>query len=115
MVRERRVFVKEFKLKLIHEILAGATVAELARRHQIHPRLLYGWHWAYQRHGEQAFDKKPNGGRGGRRSKADPQAVHIAELERKLGEVTMENELLKKALQRVEATFGPLRKTPGTR
>ncbi len=113
MVHERRIYAKEFKLKLMHEILAGATVAELARRHQIHSRLLYRWFTAYQRDPEHAFDAKPMAGR--RRMKTDPQAAHIAELERKLGEVTMENELLKKALQRVEATFGPRPRKPGTR
>jgi transposase-like protein len=109
MVRERRVFSKEFKMRLMHELIAGATVAELARRHRIHPRLLYGWYWAYQRDPKKAFDPKPSG-----RSKIDPQAVQIAELERKLGQVTMENEFLKKVLRRVEATFGPLPRKNGT-
>ena len=109
MVRQRRVFSKEFKLRLMHELVAGATVAGLARRYQIHSRLLYGWYWAYQRDPEKAFDPKPN-----HRTKTDPQAVHIAELERKLGQVTMENEFLKKVLQRFEATFGPLPRKNGT-
>jgi len=108
MVRERRVFNKEFKVRLMHELIGGATVAELARRHNIHPRVVYRWHYAYQRDGEQAFDPKPNG-----RGKTDPKAVQIGELERKIGQLTMENEFLKKVLERVEATFGPLPRKNG--
>jgi len=102
MVRARRVFSKEFKLRLMQELEAGATVPELARRHEVHSRVIYSWHEAYKKDPEGAFTRGS-----GKQSDQDPSGARIAELERKIGQLTMENDFLKKTLQRVEATFGP--------
>jgi transposase-like protein len=40
MVRTRRLFTKEFKLSVIGELDAGASLGEAARRHNLHPDLL---------------------------------------------------------------------------
>lgn len=110
MVRTHRVFSKEFKLQVMRELDAGATVAELARRHEIHPRVVYGWHYAYRRNGEGGLDRKSSSKHG-----QDPSAARIAELERMVGRLSMENEFLKKALQRAEETFGRMTRNGGTR
>lgn len=109
MVRARRIFSKEFKLRLVQELDAGATVPELARRHEVHPRLIYNWHVAYKKNPDGAFDSTSR-----RQANQDPSVARIAELERKIGQLTMENDFLKKALQRVEATFGPSPPKRGT-
>jgi transposase-like protein len=86
----------------MQELEAGATVPELARRHEVHPRVIYSWHEVYQKNPEGAFS-----GSSRKHTDQDPSVARIAELERKIGQLTMENDFLKKALQRVEATFGP--------
>lgn len=40
MTLKRRQFTKEFKLQVLREIEAGATLAQTARAHQLHPNLL---------------------------------------------------------------------------
>ena len=109
MVRPRRSFTKEFKLSVIAELECGASVAEVARQRSIHPDLVYQWYKAYRKRGADAFPDKT-----GPSTPQDPQAVKIAELERMIGRLTMENEFLKKALKRVEDTFGRTPRKPGT-
>jgi transposase-like protein len=41
--KARRVFTKEFKLEVLREIDAGATIAETARIHQVHPETIRLW------------------------------------------------------------------------
>ena len=109
MVRTRRSFTKEFKLKVIAELEAGASVAEIARRHNLHADLVYQWNKAYRAKGAAAFRDKA-----GSPGQQDPQAVKIAELERMIGQLTMENEFLKKALKRVDDVFVQKTSKPGT-
>jgi transposase-like protein len=109
MVRARKIFSKEFKLRVMQELDAGATVAELARRHEVHPRLIYNWYMAYKKNPVGAFDSTSR-----RQVNQDPSVARIAELERKVGQLAMENDFLKKVLQRVEATFGPSPPKRGT-
>jgi transposase-like protein len=40
MSRVRRFFSPEFKLQVVREVEAGATAAQVARLHQLHPNLL---------------------------------------------------------------------------
>jgi transposase len=109
MVRTRRLFTKDFKLSAIAELEAGASVAEVARRHNLHPDLIYQWYKAYRAKGAAAFpDKRGSPG------PQDPQAAKIAELERMIGRLTMENEFLKKALKRVDDVFVRKTSKPGT-
>ena len=39
----RRKFSAEFKLRALRQVEAGASVAAVARRHEIHPTLLSKW------------------------------------------------------------------------
>lgn len=109
MVRTRRSFTKEFKLSTVAELEAGASVAEVARRRSLHADLVYQWYKAYRTKGADAFPNKA-----GSPGPQDPQAAKIAELERMIGRLTMENEFLKKALKRVEDTFGRVPRKNGT-
>ena len=90
MALKRRLFTREFKLKVVREIQGGRSVAEVARAYQIHPVLLSRWQNQYLRFGE-SFRQATN-----------DQEKRIAELERAVGQLTMENMLLKKALQRLD-------------
>ena len=109
MVRTRRTFTKEFKLNAIAELESGASAGEVSRRHNVHRDLLYRWYKAYRAEGGSAFPDKP-----GSSEVQDPRAAKIAELERMIGRLTMENEFLKKALKRVDDVFVRKTSKPGT-
>ena len=74
---------------------AGSTAGEIARKYQLSPHLLHRWRGEWRAKGELAF---PGIGRRGL-SPALTELQRIAELERKIGQLTMENDFLKKALQ----------------
>ena len=75
---------------------AGSSTTEIARKYQLSPKLLERWRGEWRAKGEQAF---PGIGRRGADTAGLEDARRIAELERKIGQLTMENDFLKKALQ----------------
>jgi transposase-like protein len=85
-----RTYTVEFKRQVVEERLGGVSLAELARRHDISRELLRIWVKKYEA-GEFASDGPP---------KSDRRAYEakIAGLERKVGQLTMELDLLKKGL-----------------
>jgi transposase len=93
MAISRRKFTAEFKLRAVRQVEAGASVAAVARRYEIHPTLLTKWRQQLRQDPERAFrtDKK-----------GPDEEARIGELERMIGQLTMENALLKKALVRLE-------------
>jgi len=93
-LKHRRQFTREFKLQVLAEIAAGKSVAQAAREHQLHPTLIGRWQKQHRQYADRAF-----AGNG----QAYTDVARIAELERMVGRLTMENELLKKALQRLAA------------
>jgi transposase-like protein len=91
----RSVYSRDLKIATMRALDAGSTTGEIARKYQLSPKLLERWRGEWRAKGDLAF---PGGGRRG----ADPaldDAHRIAELERKIGQFTMENDFLKKALQ----------------
>ena len=90
MALSRRKFLAEFKLRAVRQVEAGASTAAIARRYEIHPTLLTKWRKQLRQDPERAFSGNRNG------------SACIAELERMVGRLTMENELLRKALARLE-------------
>jgi transposase len=93
MSKMRRQFSKEFKLQVIREIEAGKSLAHTSREHQVHPNMLRKWQQQYQSYGDQAF-----AGNGHRYT----EEAKVAELERLIGQLTVENAFLKKVLARLE-------------
>lgn len=98
MTLRRRQFTKEFKLGVIREIEAGKSIAQVAREHQLHPNTILKWRKLHLQYAERAFS-----GHG----QTYKDEARIAELERMVGQLTMENSLLKKALSRLEAYRPP--------
>jgi transposase len=94
MTLKRRRFTKEFKLQVIREVEAGKSVAQAAREHQLHPNTIIKWRKLHQQYAERAF-----AGNG----QTYKEEARISELERMVGRLMMENDLLKKALSRLEA------------
>ena len=95
MSKSRRMFGRAFKIQVVHELEAGVPMAELARRHEVHPNQIHRWVQQYRKHGEDAFR---HGGSNG----IQTNDARIAELEQTIGQLTMENRFLKKLLQRLE-------------
>ena len=106
MTLSRRKFSGEFKLRAVRQVEAGASVAAVARRYEIHPTLLSKWRQQLRRDPERAFQRDPQ---------PKDEQVQVSELERMVGRLTMENALLKKALARLEETALPSAASTKTR
>lgn len=93
MSLKRRVFTREFKLQVIREVATGKSMAQVAREHQLNPNTIAKWRQLHRQYKEHAF-----AGNGSRYT----DEAHAAELERMVGRLMMENDLLKKALQKLD-------------
>lgn len=96
----RAVYSRDLKIAAMRALDAGSTTGEVARKYQLSPKLLERWRGEWRARGELAF---PGIGRRGADLPAVDDARRIAELERKIGQLTMENDFLKKVLQRLRA------------
>jgi transposase-like protein len=82
------------KIAAMREIDLGKSMATVARMYQLSPKRLEVWKGEWRAKGELAFPGK------GARPQPRLDAERIAELERKIGQQTMELDFLKKALRR---------------
>jgi len=88
MVRERRSFSNDFKKQIVESIVSGtSTQAELAREYKISPILINRWKKDYKT--GKFFENISS------RDMARLE-LRIRELERLVGRLTLENEMLKK-------------------
>lgn len=94
MALKRPRFTRDFKLQVLREIEADKSIAQAAHEHEIHPNLISRWRSLRDQYAGQAF------ARNGYTYKLE---ARIAELERMVGRLTMENDFLKKALALLEA------------
>lgn len=93
----RAAYSRDLKIAAMRALDAGsATTGEIARKYQLSPKLLERWRGEWRARGELAF---PGSGRRGVDAPGLDDARRIAELERKIGQLTVENDFLKKALQ----------------
>jgi len=89
----RRQFTREFKLAAIQRLEHGISIAEVARAMEVNPNVLHRWRKEFRQGPGNAFP-----GQGQRRWSEG----RIAELERKIGQQTLEIDFLKGCLQRIE-------------
>ncbi|MGH8293446.1 MAG: transposase [Gammaproteobacteria bacterium] len=93
-MRARRRYSEEFKRQVCEEYLSQrAGVAQLSRRHELSPSLIRVWIGKYEQ-GGYAGDAQPS-------IQEKQWAARVAELERKIGQLTLENDLLKKLEEQV--------------
>lgn len=86
---KHRKFTPEFKVKVVLQLLSGAkSSSELCREHQLSPQLLAQWKATFLERAPQLFQSA---------QPSSPEASRIAELERLVGRMTLELEILKKA------------------
>ena len=101
----RVVYSRELKITAMRALDVGSTTTEIARKYQLSPKLLERWRGEWRAKGEAAF---PGIGRRWADLPALDDARRIAELERKIGQLTMENDFLKKALQHFKDCHPPV-------
>jgi len=89
----QRRFTREFKLEALRQLAGGKSFARLARELELHENVLRRWQREYEKEPGRAFPGKGQG---------KVWLEREAELERKIGQMTLENDFLKKALQRLE-------------
>jgi transposase len=88
-MRNVRSFSLEFKRQVVEELLSGESgAAQLCRRHNISSSLLYHWKEQYSRG---KFNNEP--------TKEGALKDRVEKLERLVGKLALENEILKKGLQ----------------
>ena len=87
---KRRQFTAEFKAQVVLELLSGGkSVAEAASEHQVRPETISRWRRQFLENAAGVFEKSTAAG--------GEAEARIAELERALGEKTLELEVAKKA------------------
>src|SRR5258708_5888394 len=91
----RRMYSRDLKIAAMREIDNGRRIGEVERQLELSSKLLERWRGEWQARGDLAF---PGIGRRGV-SPALTELQRVAELERKIGQLTMENDFLKKALE----------------
>lgn len=93
MGMSRRQFSQEFKLAAVRRLEQGVSIAEVARGLEVNPNVLHRWRREFRNGPGNAFpgNGKPRWSEG-----------RIAELERKIGQQTVEIDFLKGCLQRIE-------------
>jgi transposase len=100
----RAVYSRDLKIAAMRALDAGSSNGEIARKYQLSPKLLERWRGEWRAKGELAF---PGIGRRGADLPEVDDARRIAELERKIGQLTMENDFLKKALRHFREFHSP--------
>lgn len=87
-MRSRRSFSKEFKKEIVETVVSGsASAAEIAREYHISPIMISRWKKDYK---EGKFFENDNS------TDIARLELKVRELERLVGELTMENRMLKK-------------------
>ena len=101
-----RVFKAEFRISIAQRILDGESVSALSSQYKIKRNLLYRWRDLLRDQGAAGFHRR-RGPKPGASSKAVAGAStnaeqKIAELERRLGRMALENDFLRRAFKRVK-------------
>lgn len=87
----RKRFGAGFKARVAIEVLKNnMTIAELSSKHGVHPTQIQAWKSELITRSEDVFSKKDK--------KYMLNEKRLAELERKIGQLTIENDFLKKNL-----------------
>lgn len=85
-----RKYTAEFKNRVLDEIENGTPAAEICREHSLHPSLIIRWRKERNENPGTAFRGHGN---------IYKESARIAELERKVGQLVLENDFLKKVLE----------------
>jgi transposase-like protein len=90
MSTDRKAHTKKVKFQAALELISEKhTLAELCQKYGVHQRVLYRWKKELLENGSSLFDRK---------TRPKLESRELDSLERKVGQLTMENDFLKKAL-----------------
>src|SRR5258708_38240403 len=89
----RRMFTKEFKLAAVRRLEQGVTIGEAARALEVNRNVLHRWRREFRQGPGNVFPGK---------GKQRWSEGRIAEVERKVGQQTLEIDFLQGCLQRIE-------------
>jgi transposase-like protein len=93
MSKKRRQYSAEFKLETVMEGIRGEKpVAQICRERNISESLYYKWRDLFKAHAPDIFARQDQTDQ-----VISEQEARIADLERRVGKLAMENEILKKA------------------
>jgi len=91
---KRRKFTSDFKAKVALEALVGdKTMAELAKKHGVHPNMISAWK-------RQAEERMPELFVKGQNPDSVDKDAEIKRLHEKIGQLTVENDFFAKAFRR---------------
>ncbi len=97
-----RSFTREFKLAVLQELQAGKSVTEVCRERELKAEIVCRWRREYERDPERAFSGKGNPCR---------EEAMTGHLERKIGQLCIENDFLRKANIALQGRLAELKKT----
>jgi len=91
MKKPRRKFTSAFKAQVaIETIKDRKSLAELSKRYEVHPTMISKWKIEFLEKSKGVFDTKSEGESG-----VDPEKLYA-----KIGQLEMENDFLKKSLNK---------------
>ena len=94
---QKRVHSREFKLDVVRQVATGQKrPAQACREYGLAESVLSRWRKEYQERGEAAFQIEHS-------DKPTSHEQRIADLEQFCGQLALENQILKKTLQRLES------------
>jgi transposase-like protein len=92
MKKSRRKFTSAFKAQVAIEALKEReSLAELSKRYEVHPTMISKWKMEFLEKSSGVFDKKSE-----EESEVDPEKLYA-----KIGQLEMENDFLKKSLNKI--------------
>lgn len=92
-MRKRNHYSAEFKTKVVLELLSeSSTVSELAAKYDVSPVMITRWKQEFLDRASDVFKK----GTSDAKKELEEKEAHIADLERKVGQLTYEVDWLKK-------------------
>ncbi len=98
----RKNFSKEFKLQVLQELEAGKTLSQVCQEHELKQSLVCRWRREREQSSQYAFAGKGNPAK---------EETKTAQLEQKVGQLTMEIDFIKRVNKALQSTLVDLKKT----
>ena len=99
-MNKRTKYTAEYKASVVLRVLREEeTVSEIAAAEGLNPVMISRWKSEFMERASMVFDRKPTAAE----KELEEEKEHIADLERKVGQLTIENDWLKKKSAEVTA------------